>query len=135
MRPRRRYGIAVAVYVTGLAALVLWPLTAKDSGAMWDLSAWLGYDYTPAREIAADVTINVLAFVPVGFLLQRIVRGGGPASRGGALVALAAGASVAVIFETVQWMFAWRIASVTDVAANTAGTAVGLALERLLGRA
>lgn len=130
---RRRYAIAAAVYLAGLSALVLWPLTAKDSGPLWDLSAWLGYAYSPAREIAADVAVNVLAFVPVGVLLSGIVGAGAARSRV-ALVVIAAGAGIAVGLETLQWVLAWRTASLLDVAANTAGTAVGVGLDRLVGR-
>lgn len=131
---RRRYAIAVSVYLAALAAIVLWPLTAKESGPLWDVSAWLGYAYSPAREVTADVAINLLAFVPVGVFLPPLVRAGGRPARRVALVVLAAGAGLALGLEGLQWALAWRTPSLLDVAANTAGTALGLGLDRLIGR-
>jgi len=73
-----------------------------------------------------DLLRNVLLFLPLGFLLHRRTRFG---VAGPLLVAAALSGAI----ESLQWLIPGRTTSLTDLAANTAGAAIGLALARTSG--
>lgn len=75
---------------------------------------------------AFDQAMNVLLFVPLGFLYLQTRRAGG---RGGVLHALGAGALVSLGIETVQLFEPERYSSVSDVLANTLGAGLGASLQ------
>lgn len=75
-----------------------------------------------------QVALNVALFVPLGFLLWRLVPGG---AWGALAVAVACSLSIEVTQGTGLWFIydcAYRVFDVDDVLANTLGAALGLAL-------
>jgi hypothetical protein len=79
-----------------------------------------------------DVIINIVGFLPVGFLvlnylsLARIVRHGW-------MLAIGAGFLLSLTIEVLQWFLPTRDSDMTDVIANTLGTALGVAVFRAPG--
>ena len=65
---------------------------------------------------------NVLLFVPVGALAALALRRSGP------VLPMALGAATSVLVELVQSALPGRVPDLVDVAANTTGTGVGVAL-------
>ena len=85
----------------------------------------------------SDLTLNLLGFVPFGFLVSlRISATGRLSIRGSGLPTLALGFGVSLLIETAQVFLPGRDSSLLDLAANTVGTAAGalmamVALKRL----
>lgn len=78
---------------------------------------WPGTVHRAQVEAAA----NALLFVPVGALAALVLRRSGP------VLPLALGAATSVLIELAQTALPGRVPDVVDVAANTAGTLVGVA--------
>ena len=78
-----------------------------------------------------DVLINILAYLPLGFLTALSLR----CLRGGTLIlaATGAGAAVSLGMETLQVFVPGRIASIPDLLTNTAGSLAGAVLAHSLG--
>lgn len=71
-----------------------------------------------------DVLLNIVAYVPVGFLLALALRPHVRAQRA-ALLAIVIGISVSIALEYMQTLLPGRIASNVDVLTNALGTLVG----------
>jgi hypothetical protein len=101
------------------AAIAL-PWWGIDSEAHWDRVAWFYWPwrYVPRR----DAILNLLFFVPFGFLGKS--RGWGGAST------VAVAAAVALATEAVQLYAPYRFPSALDVVMNVAGAIVGVACAR-----
>ncbi|MCZ2820738.1 VanZ family protein [Modestobacter sp. VKM Ac-2977] len=69
-----------------------------------------------------EAVANALLFVPVGALAALVLRRSGP------VAPLALGAATSVLIELAQTALPGRVPDLVDVAANTAGTLVGVAL-------
>jgi VanZ family protein len=117
---------ALLVAYASLHPLVGW----RDTGAplMDFLSApWPRY-YT-----GFDLAANILAYVPLGFLLVPALQGRlGPAAA--ALVAMLAGAGLSLALETLQHFLSSRVPSNIDLACNTLGAMIGAAAGMNWGR-
>jgi VanZ family protein len=93
------------------------------------------FDFAPRRFrlsltlVPSDVVANVALFLPLGFLGRGLVS---RSSRGGRLVWLAAACSL--LIETAQIFIRGRYASPVDVASNSAGAWLGVALRSGLER-
>lgn len=113
--PGRRLGLLLLGwfgFVVG--AIVLAPFTFAPD--LLQGAAWERLGSTEPR----DVILNVVLFLPLGFLLER-VQGG----RWGILAIGLAGLGVSAIIESLQLMLPGRFSAVTDIAANAAGAAAG----------
>ena len=101
----------------------------RDSGAppwAFAIAPW------PRYWTVADLLLNVLAYLPLGFLVA--LAAGEAANRARAwLVAATAGAALSFVLECAQSYLATRIASVADWAANTAGAALGASAAVAIG--
>lgn len=137
-----------AWYGCGLVAFTLFPLPDVTGGFCTGRAA---HDYRQLRPFASlddiaaaeysltspaftQVALNVLLFVPLGFLLgYRFRRGLAAATAIGLLVSLAVevtqGTAVYGLYPCP-----YRIADVDDLMTNTAGAVVGWLLARLVGR-
>lgn len=124
--PGGRWGLAAFAY----AALIVY-------GSLYPFSGWTTTSLTPFSFLTArwpdhlsrsDIVTNVLAYMPLGLLLVRWRSGRGQA-RGGA-IALAAllGASLSFAMESLQQFLPARVASLSDILANTLGTITGAVL-------
>jgi VanZ family protein len=71
-----------------------------------------------------DAVVNVLAYVPLGFLLS-IGLGARLGPAGGAAASVAAAAVLSLVMESVQMFLPARIASNVDLVANSLGALIG----------
>ncbi|MBI2207444.1 MAG: VanZ family protein [Candidatus Rokubacteria bacterium] len=130
---RRRLLVFAIVYGALVAAAILSPL---DPNAFWDfLYRRFGIVWTLRYEIGLDVLVNVLLFVPIGFLVQRWRRGAAPPVARDTLLVVLGAALASTAFEAVQWAIGHRDVDLLDVASDTAGAALGCAIDRLARRA
>ncbi len=111
----RRLGVLLLAYqVIALLVIVLAPFQfGPASGTMPQL---LG----PHEGLLADLTLNVVLFLPAGFLLHRLLRG-----RLGILAVLGLGALASFAIEWTQLFLPGRYSSWTDVLANGLGAGIG----------
>ena len=132
---RARAGSVIAgVYLLGLVTVLIEPrnVPAFFLRQFWDVATKIGFAYTPGREHTVDGVLNVVLFVPVGFLVHFVWRRG---SRGSWLTVtgtLVAAAILSACVETIQMFEPFRYASVVDVVMNTFGAAIGIGLEAAL---
>jgi len=78
-----------------------------------------------------DVVTNVLAYVPLGFLLRRSVFGRMSPILEGAKATIA-GVALSICVEMVQAYLPTRVSSLVDVMTNTLGTLIGASLATFL---
>ncbi|GAB2962342.1 VanZ family protein [Saccharothrix stipae] len=139
---------ASALYGCALVAFTLFPLpdvtdefcTGRSVRAYWQTRPFASLDdiaaagYSPTSPAFVQVALNVVLFVPLGFLLcYRFRRGRVAATAIGLLVSLAV--------ETTQgtavfglYPCPYRVADVDDLMTNTAGAVLGWLLARTVGR-
>ncbi|HTS20184.1 MAG TPA: VanZ family protein [Casimicrobiaceae bacterium] len=127
MRPSgARWGLASLAY----AALVVYGSLYPFSG--WTIEGLRLFSFLAAgwheHLSRADVVTNLLAYMPLGLLLVRWLRGHGCRLRVAMAVAIALGSSLSFAMESLQQFIPSRIASVSDLVANTLGTVVGASL-------
>jgi VanZ family protein len=72
-----------------------------------------------------DILINLLGFVPLGFLLSGYLNRRNCSGKSVFVVAIVVGAIVSLVIEVLQAFLPTRDSSMTDVIANTLGTAIG----------
>ena len=116
------------VYVLLIAYASLSPFTGwrVPEGAVFHfLTVW------PRYITRFDVLINILAYLPLGFLVALSLR----RLRGGMLIlaATGVGAAVSLGMETLQVFVPGRIASIPDLLTNTAGSLAGAVSAHSLG--
>lgn len=116
---RYRGSLAVWLLLIAYASLYpFWPLRLPSADA---LAAGL---VKPRYVLPFDVVLNVIAYVPLGMLATLYFAGG--AVRGLSVArAVAFGAATSLAMECCQLFIPTRVASLYDVAANTAGTLAG----------
>jgi VanZ family protein len=98
----------------------------------------------PARDArgamfgVADVVLNVLGFIPFGFLAAWCLAAAAPSVLVRSLAAVLGGLALSLTIELAQVFLPSRTSSLSDLVANTAGTALGVAglllAERVIGR-
>jgi VanZ family protein len=127
-RARRVVGARIVLppYLVLLAFVVFLP--AREAGRVTGIVGWLaealatfGVPRDPAA-VVLEFLANVVLFAPLGVLLVLAF----PGVRWWAVVL--AGFLLSVGIELVQLAIPSRVSSVSDVVANTAGTALGLLL-------
>ena len=82
-----------------------------------------------------DTVVNLLGFVPFGFLVcLRLLAAGKSSPRGCLFLAVAAGLAVSLAIELTQAWLPGRDSSLLDLTTNTVGSAIGGAMACHLGR-
>lgn len=118
----------------GIAVLLLTWLPADEAGKVTGVVAVLArLVATWGVPVAAAYTVfefaaNIALFVPLGLLLAVGWR------RMPAVAIVAAGCAASTIIELVQLTMPSRYSTLSDVIANTLGTAVGLVIARAIRR-
>jgi hypothetical protein len=79
-----------------------------------------------------DVVINILGFVPVGFLVLNYISVAHKI-RHGWILTIIAGFLLSLTIEVLQWFLPTRDSGMTDLITNTLGTALGAAVYRVPG--
>ena len=130
----RKDRIFTVVLFAVYALILVWIVLLKTStvSELKDLRCERSLNFIPFHyetEVGthfAEIVLNVLVFVPLGLYLSMFgVK---------AWQAIAIGFAVSLAFEAAQYALAIGAADVTDLLTNTAGTAIGVGLYRLLCR-
>jgi glycopeptide antibiotics resistance protein len=82
-------------------------------------------DWGGVRRNFKDILINVVGFIPLGFLLARYLRYKGCGSLAVVLLAVAAGFGISFFIEILQAFLPARSSDMMDLIANTFGTIIG----------
>jgi glycopeptide antibiotics resistance protein len=122
----RSWPIFVCVLV--IAGVVL-PWSSFQPHSHWGRVVWLPFS-TPPPLTARDVIVNVLLYVPFGFLYAWPRPGSARVFLWSAVWA----ASLSIATEWTQVFSHARFPSATDVLLNTIGSAMGVALAALTRR-
>lgn len=133
---------ASVLYAAGLVCFTLYPLPTGDSGPgitygippILDPLNFIGDIQRDGAYAISQLLLNVVLFVPLGFIAKTLLRLGFPAS-------LALSAAVTLLIETAQltglfgvYPFAYRTFEVDDLICNTLGGVVGWGLGQLAVR-
>jgi glycopeptide antibiotics resistance protein len=115
-----------------IALLLLWtlvivgvttlPWSDYTGHSHWDHVRWVPFSERPL--ITTDVLLNVILFVPFGFLLMRAGATARSAKRAASVLLLAA--TLSILAEYFQVYCHNRIPSVTDVCTNILGAGLGV---------
>lgn len=116
-----RYRGSLAVWALLIAYASLYPFLPPRLPSM---EAALGYFSRPRYVTVFDVTLNVLAYVPLGTLACLYFRQADSTARA-ILKAAAFGAVFSFMMESLQLFVPGRVASIYDTLANTAGALWG----------
>jgi glycopeptide antibiotics resistance protein len=122
-RARRLLVCAAAVYLAGVARMILWPDFASPDqlDALRSLVAWLTGSGVRVTYDGVEAASNVVMFLPFGLLGGLLVR------RRHRWAVIAVGCATSAAIETSQLLFLpTRVATLQDVAMNTLGAAIGL---------
>src|SRR5260221_8214179 len=115
----RRYqgALAVCALLIGYASLYPFlPLRLPGEGT-------IAAAFVPRYLVAFDIGLNVVAYMPFGLLACFRFREAGRTQP--VLRAILLGAALSFAMETCQLFVPYRVSSLYDVIANTAGTALG----------
>jgi VanZ family protein len=121
--------LATLLYALLIAYGSLFPLTGWTEPA--DAWSWL-QDLPGRRRLSwPDLVVNVLAYMPLGFGLARVMAGGPAAMT--AVVATSVGFGLSLSVEWAQTYLPSRVPALSDLITNTAGTGIGALLGVLAG--
>ncbi len=112
------------LWLTTVLVVISLPWSRFDATLHWEnmqLIPLARFNLHPT--VLIETLLNVLAFVPVGYLAVRSVS---TSNQRGALLALVIGVSSSIGIEIYQLFCQERVASITDVVMNVAGTAIGV---------
>ncbi len=118
------YGLAIVF--AALQPLAPWIPLADDT-PFWPFAPW------PLRWTRFDVTVNFIAYVPLGAFLALTPRRASPRARIG--LAFATGLALSLVMESLQMFLPPRDANLIDLLANASGALAGGALAATLVRA
>ncbi|MDA8092658.1 MAG: VanZ family protein [Betaproteobacteria bacterium] len=122
VRSRLLTHVSLLVYVILIIAGSLYPYTGwrvpPDNAMAFLIKPW------PRFITHTDTITNVLAYLPLGFLLSRTLRRSHSAL-GALLLATEGGAILSLMMETAQAFIPVRDASTLDIATNTCGSLLG----------
>ena len=135
--PRAPRRIELALLVAGLGAIVALTQVRSDEGTpvanpiapdgLWRAATWWAERPDVFPLLSAERALNVLAFVPVGFLTLRLVERW--------WVALIGVGAFSMFLECAQAATRARVADTVDVVLNTTGGAIGIVAAVALARA
>ena len=116
-----RYRGSLAVWIALIAYASLYPFAPLRMPPADALGAFLA---RPRYTLEFDVVLNVVAYIPLG-LLARLHFASRPRRAPPIAMAIGLGAGLSLLMELAQLFIPNRVASIQDVAANTAGAAIG----------
>lgn len=119
-----RYRGSLAVWMALIGYASLYPFLPLRLPASEALAAFLS---KPRYTLEFDVLLNVVAYIPLG-VLARLHFATRASRLPPAVMAIALGAALSFAMEVAQLFIPNRVASIQDVAANTAGTLIGVLL-------
>jgi VanZ family protein len=119
-----RYRGSLAVWIALIAYASLYPFLPLRPPPDDALAVFFS---KPRYTLEFDVALNVIAYIPLG-LLARLHFASAPRRAPPFALAVAPCAALRFAMEVAQLFIPYRVASIQDVAANTAGAALGAAL-------
>ena len=114
-----------ALYAAALLPAVLTPFRRLHGHPRAYLREFHG---AAVSNLLRDATLNVVMFMPLGWLLARAVRGRGLSPAAGVAIAVVLAAAFSLCIETIQYFIATRYSSILDVLANAMGAGAGALL-------
>lgn len=133
--PRRAHRFELSIYLAlAYTLLIAYASLTPFSGWRAPRAELFSFLVTWPRYITRfDIAINVLAYIPLGYLIAASFGRRARAPQA-ALAAAACGALVSASMETLQMFVPGRISSVPDILANGTGSLAGALLARAIGR-
>ncbi len=120
------HDVTLLAYTACVLVVTLWPSPPGPASNPWVLRVldWVHSVGVPEAFdlVTAEVVANVVMFVPLGLLLASSARVRHP------WLAVAVGTVLSAAIETTQIALPGRYPTVQDVAANSAGAAIGAAV-------
>jgi VanZ family protein len=116
-----RYRGSLAVWALLIAYASLYPLLPPRLPSAEAVSAFFA---RPRYVTAFDIALNIFAYMPLGMLACLYFRQANDRARA-ILKATALGAALSFTMEALQLFIPYRVATMYDLAANTAGTLLG----------
>jgi glycopeptide antibiotics resistance protein len=115
-----------SLLAAGLYVLLLLPVLVAPIGRVKHAHAYLmEMVYRGGAHLAVDMLVNVVLFLPLGWLLHRAARRQGATGRTSLVLVVAAGGLFSLSVETLQYFLATRYSSGVDVATNAVGAWAG----------
>jgi glycopeptide antibiotics resistance protein len=81
-----------------------------------------------------DILINVVGFIPLGFLLAGYLKHKGFRSVAFVFLSVAVGFGISLLIEILQAFLPSRLSSIVDLITNTSGTMIGCLVLMLRGK-
>ena len=124
--------IMLGIWLTSVLIVISLPWSKFDATPHWknvQLIPFVHFNLHPT--VLIETVLNVLAFVPVGYLAVRSVSA---SVQQRILLALLLGSGSSVSIECYQLFCQDRVPSITDVLMNVAGTGIGVWLAFAIDR-
>src|SRR5215467_16468 len=116
--------IMLGVWLTSVLVVISLPWTKFDATPHWKNVQWVPFaDFNFHPTVLVETALNLVAFIPVGYLTIRSLP---ESSQRPVLFALMLGACSSVIIEAYQFFCHDRVPSTTDVLMNVTGTLIGV---------
>ena len=124
----RFWRVLFFIWVTALLLGISWPWSKFDGIPHWENIHWVPFSHVRFNLALLrnfDIMANILAFIPLGFLLTRSFPRDSARFRDTLLPALVVGGLCSLGLEFYQLFCHERVPSTTDLLTNTGGTVLG----------
>ena len=120
---RQVWRIMLGIWLTSVLIVISLPWSKFDAKPHWKNVQWIPFEHFSLHPtILTETVLNILAFIPVGYLAARSLA---QSHQRPVLGALALGACSSVSIELYQLFCQDRVPSTTDVLMNVGGSAIG----------
>jgi glycopeptide antibiotics resistance protein len=114
----------LGLWLAAVLLVISLPWSKFDSTPHWKNVQWIPFAHLSLHPtVLVETSLNILAFIPVGYLTVRSLS---PQNRRPFVLALLLSSCSSVSIEVFQLFCHDRVPSTTDVLMNVAGTAVGV---------
>ena len=122
--PIQVWRIMLGIWLTSVLIVISLPWSKFDAKPHWKNVQWIPFEHFSLHPtVLTETALNILAFIPVGYLAARSLARGHERP---VLGALALGAYSSVSIELYQLFCQDRVPSTSDVLMNVGGTAIGV---------
>jgi glycopeptide antibiotics resistance protein len=109
--------------LTSVLLAISWPWSKFDGTPHWDKIQWVPFDHLSIHPtVLFETAANVLAFIPIGYLMVRSLS---PGIRYPLVLASLLGLCSSAIVEFYQLFCQDRVPATTDLLTNSGGTVLG----------
>jgi Glycopeptide antibiotics resistance protein len=122
--PIQVWRIMLGIWLTSVLMVISLPWSKFDARPHWKNVQWVPFEHFSLHPtVLTETILNVIAFIPVGYLAARSLA---QSHQRPVLGALALGACSSVSIELYQLFCQDRVPSTTDLLMNVGGTAIGV---------